>query len=222
MNLLGNPIDYVLVFWYGVLVSFSPCVYPLIPVSVGYIGIESGTSKLKGLFLSLTYVTGLAVTYAILGILASLTGRIFGEISSHPLTYIIVGTLIIIFGISMFDIFHLRMPNLVKFPALRKQGYFSTFILGLSSGLIVGPCTTPILGTILAYLATKKSIIYGATLLFVYAYGMGLILILAGTFSALLLSLPKLGSRMLYFKRFAGMLLVLIGVYFIIFGIKGL
>jgi len=222
MNLLGNPIDYVLVFWYGVLVSFSPCVYPLIPVSVGYIGIESGTSKLKGLFLSLTYVTGLAVTYAILGIVASLTGRIFGEISSHPLTYIIVGTLIIIFGISMFDIFHLRMPNLVKFPAFRKQGYFSTFILGLSSGLIVGPCTTPILGTILAYLATKKSIIYGATLLFVYAYGMGLILILAGTFSALLLSLPKLGSRMLYFKRFAGMLLVLIGVYFIIFGIKGL
>lgn len=222
MKLSGCPLDYVLVFWYGVLVSFSPCVYPLIPVSIGYIGIESGTSKLKGLFLSLTYVTGLAVTYSILGIVASLTGRIFGEISSHPLTYIIVGTLIIIFGISMFDIFHMRMPNLVKLPAFKRQGYFSTFILGLSSGLIVGPCTTPILGAILAYLATKKSIIYGATLLFVYAYGMGLILILAGTFSALLLSLPKLGARMLYFKRFAGMLLVLIGVYFIIFGIKGL
>ncbi len=222
MKLLGNPLDYILVFWYGVLVSFSPCVYPLIPISVGYIGIKAGTSKWQGLILSLTYVTGLAITYAILGIIASLTGRIFGEISSHPLTYMILGTLIIIFGISMFDIFHFRIPNLVKSPVRKKQSYFFAFVLGLSSGLVIGPCTTPILGAILAYLATQKRIVYGATLLFVYAYGMGLILILAGTFSAFLLSLPKLGNRMLYLKRFAGMLLVLAGVYFIILGIKRL
>lgn len=222
MSLSGNSLSYLKAFLGGVGISFTPCVYPLIPVIVGYIGIKADSSKFRGFALSLTYVTGIAITYSVLGLIASLTGKIFGLISAHPVTHIFVGSIIILFGLSMLDIFNLPLPRLIKAPLLKEKNYLSIFLLGLSSGLIISPCTAPALGTILVYLATKQNVLYGATLLLSFAYGMGLVLILAGTFSAFLLSLPKLGARMLYFKRLAGILLLLIGLYFIIFGIKGL
>jgi len=191
MNLSCNPIDYLIAFLGGVLISFTPCVYPLIPVSIGYIGVKSSGSKFQGLILSLIYVTGIAVTYSALGLLASLTGTLFGRVSSSPLTYIFAGSVIVVFGLSMLDLFIIPLPNIIKLPGLKKENYLSTFILGLSSGLIVSPCLSPVLGSILVYLATKKNLLYGATLLFSFAYGMGLVLVLAGTFSAVLVNLPE-------------------------------
>ena len=217
-----NPADYLIAFLGGVLVSFTPCVYPLIPVSAGYIGANSSGSKLKGLTLSLIYVTGIAITYSALGLLVSLTGTIFGRISSSPIAHFIVGGIIILFGLSMLDLFELRLPVIMKQPKLKKQNYFSTFILGLGSGLIVSPCLTPVLGSILAYLTTKKNLVYGATLLFSFAYGMGLILILVGTFSAVLVNLPKSGKWMLYIKRLSSFLLIGMGIYFIYTGLRRL
>jgi cytochrome c-type biogenesis protein len=222
MTLSGGPVDYLFAFLGGILVSFTPCVYPLIPISIGYIGIRASGSKLKGLTLSLVYVTGIAVTYSILGILASLTGTIFGRVSSSPFTYIMVGCIIILFGMSILGLFVIPLPNIVKLPALKKQSYFSTFLLGLSSGLIASPCLTPVLGTILLYLTTKKNILYGATLLFTFAYGMGFILILAGTFSSLLVNAPKSGKWMLNIKRFSSLILIAMGIYFIYMGLRRL
>jgi thiol:disulfide interchange protein DsbD len=222
MILSENPIDYLKAFAGGVGISFTPCVYPLIPVIIGYIGIKSGTSRIKGFLLSLTYVSGIAVTYSILGLFASLTGRIFGTISSHPLIYIFVGSVVIIFGLSMLELFSLPLPKLIRLPAFKEKSYLSIFLLGLSSGLIVGPCTAPALGTILVYLATKKNIIYGMTVLFSFAYGMGLTLILAGTFSSILLNLPKSGKWMMYIKGLGALILIGIGVFLIVTGIRRL
>lgn len=220
MILSGNSIDYLKAFLGGIGVSLTPCVYPLIPITVGYIGVSTAGSKLKGFVFSLVYVSGVAVTYSILGLLASLTGKIFGSISSHPITYLFVGIVIIIFGLSMLDIFTISLPNIIKLPIPKKGNYFSTFLLGLSSGLIVSPCVTAVLGTILVYLTTKKNILYGMTLLFSFAYGMGLILILIGTFSAILVSLPKLGKWMLYIKRLGAFIVIGMGIYFISVAIR--
>lgn len=220
MILSENPIDYFKVFWGGVGISFTPCVYPLIPVIIGYIGIKAGTGKFKGFTLSLSYVTGIAVTYSLLGLIASLTGKLFGKVSSHPLTHIFVGAVIILFGLSMLDVFTISVPRSVKLPALKKKSYFSTFLLGLSSGLIIGPCTAPALGAILLYLAAKKNVIYGMTLLFSFAYGMGIILILAGTFSSVLINLPKGGKWLGYVKRLGALILIGMGVFFIYAGIR--
>jgi thiol:disulfide interchange protein DsbD len=220
MNLSGNPVDYLVVFLGGIIVSFTPCVYPLIPISVGYIGVKAGSSRLKGFILSLIYVTGVAVTYSFLGLLASLTGTIFGEISAHPLTNIFVGAVIILFGVSMLELFTLPLPNIIKPPLPRKQGYFSAFLLGLISGLIASPCLTPVLGAILAYLTTKKNLLYGVTLLFSFAYGMGLVLILCGTFTSVLTALPKSGRWMTYIKKGGAIVLIGMGIYFIIVGLK--
>lgn len=220
MILSGNPFDYLVAFLSGILVSFTPCVYPLIPVSAGYIGIRANNSKARALVLSLIYVTGVAVTYSVLGLLASLTGKIFGAIATHPLTYIITGIIIIIFGFSLLNMVSITLPNLIKIPKPKKENYFSTFVLGLSSGLIISPCLTPVLGSILLYLATKKNILYGMTLLLSFAYGMGVILVLSGTLSAVLVNLPKSGKWMLYIKKLCAFILILMGSYFIFQGLR--
>jgi len=222
MILSGRPIDYLIAFLGGIFVSFTPCVYPLIPISAGYIGVKAGGSKFKGLTLGLVYVTGIALTYSALGLFASLTATIFGRISSSPVTYLFVGGVIILFGLSMLDLFTIPLPNIIKPAKLKKQNYFSTFILGLSSGLIVSPCLTPVLGSILLYLTTKKNLLYGATLLFSFAYGMGLVLILVGAFSALLVNLPRSGKWMLYIKRLFSFLLIGMGIYLIYTGLRRL
>jgi cytochrome c-type biogenesis protein len=222
MNLSSSPVDYLLAFAGGILMSLSPCVYPLIPVSISFIGVRSDNSKLRGFILSLAYVTGIAVIYSLLGLVASLSGVIFGTISSHPLTNIAAGLVIVLFGISMFGIFQISLPVFKQPQKIRKAGYFSAFLLGLSSGLVISPCTTPALGAILVYLTSKKNIFYGTTLLFTFAFGMGLILILAGTFGALLMGLPKAGRWMLYLKRIAALIVLGTGVYFILLGIRRL
>lgn len=220
MNLSGTPVDFLVAFMGGIAASFTPCVYPLIPVSVGYIGASSAGSKLKGFLLSLSYVTGIAVVYSLLGLLASLTGQIFGAVSAHPVTYISAGVVIVFFGASMLEIFSIPLPNIIKPVLLKKKNHFSVFVLGLVSGLVISPCLTPVLGAILAYLAVKKNLIYGSTLLFIFAYGMGLVLILSGTFSGILAGLPKSGRWMSYIKRGGALLLIGMGVYFIIAGLK--
>jgi thiol:disulfide interchange protein DsbD len=220
MNLSGSLLDYLIAFSGGVLMSFTPCVYPLIPISAGYIGIRAAESKLKGLGLSLAYVTGLAVTYSVLGLVASLTGTLFGKFSSSPLSNFLAGALIILLGFSLLDLFSMPLPNIIKLPALKKRGYFSAFFLGLISGLIASPCLTPVLGAILVYLAARKNLLYGASLLFTFAYGMGLVLILIGTFSAALLKLPKSGKWMVYIKKACAFILIGAGVYFIFIAIR--
>jgi len=201
------------------MISFTPCVYPLIPVSVSYISVTSN-SKPKGFILSLIYVTGIAFIYSILGLVASLTGEIFGSISNHPVTYLGVGAVIVIFGLSMMGLFHISFGSNFGRPVFKKKGYFSIFILGITSGFIISPCLTPVLGSILSYLATRKNIFYGMSLLAVFAYGMGLIFILSGTFAGIMVNLPKSGKWMVYFKKAAGIILVSIGAYFIYIGIR--
>lgn len=220
MHLSGSPFDFLIAFFAGFLASLTPCVYALIPISVGYIVGNAQGSKTRGLFLSLFYVTGIAFTYSFLGILAVLTGSIFGKFSSSPLVNLIAGMIILIFGLSMFDLFSFNFSSHLKLPAMKKGSYFSALLLGLVSGLMISPCLTPILGAILAYLSTTKNIFYGGFLLLSFSYGMGLIFILVGTFGAGIAGLPGSGKWMVIIKKFCAAIIVLAGVYFIFTAIK--
>jgi thiol:disulfide interchange protein DsbD len=220
MQLSYNPTDYILAFSGGLLISFTPCIYPLLPVSASYIGLGSAGNKLKAFILSLAYVSGIAVTYSVLGIIASVSGTIFGRFSTHPITRIIVGLIIVFFGLSMLEVFNISLQLMHKRSPLKKHGVLSVFLFGLTSALMISPCVTPALGSILAYLATKQNIFYGATLLLVFAYGMGFTLVLAGTFSSILLSLPKSGKWLIYIRRIYAAVLLGMGIYFIITGMR--
>lgn len=212
----GNPLEIMLAFGAGVLVSFSPCVYPLLPITVGFIGVSSQKDKFHAFLLSLIYVLGMAITYCILGVFASLTGKIFGQISSSPISFFIIGNICVIFGLSMLGVFEMHMPNFFLNKAKNPKNRLSVFFLGLVSGLIVGPCTAPVLGAILVYVATKQNLLYSILLLFSFAYGMGSLLILTGTFSSLLVNMPKSGKWMYTVEKLGGVLLILAGEYFLI------
>lgn len=215
MQLAGNPFDFVIAFAAGFLASLTPCVYPLIPVSAGYIVGNAQNSRKRALGLSLLYVTGMAITYSLLGILAVLTGSIFGKFSSAPLVSLVSGILILIFGIFMLDLFKISLGINFKPPVFRKVNFGAALSLGIISGLMITPCLTPILGSILAYLSTKDSFLYGGLLLFSFSYGMGIIFIIVGTFGAQLAGLPKSGAWMLGIKRVCASVMIATGLYFI-------
>ena len=213
----SGPFEFLGAFAAGVLVSFSPCVYPLLPITIGYIGSSSQKDKFHAFLLSLIYVLGMAMTYSILGVFASLTGKIFGQISSHPASYFIIGNICIVFGLSMLGLFELHMPEFFLNKMMKKRkSKLSVFLLGVTSGIIVVTCTAPVLGATLVYVATKQNLFYGVFLLFSFAYGMGALLILAGTFSGILVNLPKSGRWMYTVEKIGGILLILAGEYFLI------
>ncbi len=220
MHLSGSPFDFLIAFFAGFLASLTPCVYPLIPISAGYIIGNARSSKTRGLFLSLFYVTGMAFTYSFLGILAVLTGSIFGKFTSSPLINLIAGMIILIFGFSMFDLFHFNFNSNLKLPVYKQANFAAALFLGLVSGLMISPCLTPILGAILAYLSTTKNIFYGGFLLLSFSYGMGLIFILIGTFGVSFTGLPKSGNWMVVINKVCAAIIVLAGVYFIFTAIR--
>ncbi len=199
----------------GVLASLTPCVYPMIPITVGYIGSTNiGGSRMRAFVLATVYVAGIAVTYAAMGIFAALTGRLFGEINSSPWSFLLVGNIILLLGLSMLDVF--ALPIFTPKESGKKGGLLATFGLGLSSGLVAGPCTAPVIGVLLAYVASTGSAVIGASLLFVFAFGMGLLLIAVGTFSGLMASMPRSGNWMVRIKKGLGWVMIILAEYFFI------
>lgn len=215
MNLVGSPLDFFIAFGAGVLVSFTPCVYPLIPVTIGYIGSLSAGSRLKGFILSIIYALGIATTYSILGAIASLTGKVFGQIAGTPWPYFIVSLVCIFFGLVFLEVFSVPLP-IFSIKKIEPKSVISVYLFGLVSGLVVGPCITPVLATILIYVGTKQNLVYAMFLLFCFAYGLCTVLILAGTFSGIFVNLPKSGIWIEKVKKLCGLILIATGIYFLI------
>jgi thiol:disulfide interchange protein DsbD len=203
----------------GIVISFTPCTYPLIPVTVGFIGAQGSSSKLRGFFLSLFYVVGIAFTYAILGGAAALSGRIFGQMQTTPWTYFIMGNLCLVMGLSMLDVFHIALPVPQKLMNISgqndKKGFLDIFLIGAISGVVIGPCTAPVLAVLLGYVAVKTNLLLGMSLLFVFAFGMGTLLIIVGTFAGVIASLPKTGVWMTKIKIIFGLILIGAAEYFL-------
>lgn len=208
------------VYLAGVLISFTPCIYPVIPITIAVIGARGGGSKVRGFVLSLIYVTGMAVTYTILGAIAALSGRLFGQIQSNPWTYFFIGNLCIIMGLSMLGVFSFSIPMpafVTRRPVQgRTKGGVGSFLMGVASGLVMGPCTTPALAVLLGYAATRQNLILASSLMFVFAFGMGTLLIIVGTFAGLLAAIPKSGAWMTRISRIFGWVLLGAGEYFLV------
>ncbi len=209
---------YIAVFLSGVLTSFTPCVYPMIPITIAYIGGRSGESRLKGLFLSIFYVIGMAATYSALGAFAAMTGKLFGAASTNPILYLVVANIFIFLGLSMLDVFTLPIPSFFtsRQPGKKSGGYFGAFLVGLLAGTVAAPCTAPVLGVVLTFVAAKQNVIYGMTLLFVFSVGLGTLLIIVGTFAGLMSSMPKTGKWSVAIKKFFGWVMIGTGEFFLI------
>ena len=213
----GSFLAFFLAFLGGIFVSFEPCIYTMLPITVTFIASQSSGKKLKGFTLSLVYVLGLALIYTLLGAIAALSGKVFGLVSASAWPNTLMGIVCILLSLSMFDIYEIRMPGFINNLASKKigSGYVTVFFLGLISGLVVGPCTGAVLGALLFYVGKSGNIAFGTGLLFVFSLGMGVLLIIAGTFAGLLLAIPKPGPWMQWVRRTIGAILFLAGLSFL-------
>jgi thiol:disulfide interchange protein DsbD len=208
---------YIAAYLAGVLVSFTPCVYPVIPITVAVIGGQGDLSGARGFVLSLFFVLGLALTYTALGVFAALTGKLFGTIQTSPLTLGVLGGLFILMGLAMLDVFQLSLERYAPrgLSGGNRKGIFGSFMIGVTSGFILGPCTAPVLAVILGVVAARQSVVFGGSLLFVFSLGVGSLLVLVGTFAGILAGLPKSGAWMTGVKKLSGIVMLAVGAYFL-------
>jgi len=198
----------------GFLVSLTPCVYPMIAVTVSVFGARSVEQRSKGVLLSLAFVLGIVAMFVPLGVLAGLTGGVFGSILSSPWVIVGLSTLFVLMALSMFGAFELDLPQGLKSRLARAggSGLMGAFVLGLVCGPIAAPCTGPFLTGILAWIAKTQSAGLGAGLMAAFALGLGVPFFVVGAFA---LQLPKSGRWMLYVKSLLGLVLLVVALYFL-------
>lgn len=207
-------------FGAGLLTSLTPCVYPMIPITVGVIGGSAGEApsrrRLAGL--TLTYAAGLALLYATLGLLAGLSGTLFGTISASPWARFAIANLLLLFGLAMLDVLPVTAPQrLVRWAAgLGGGSYPAVFLLGATSGLVAAPCGAPAFAAVLTWVATTGSATLGFIYLFVFSLGMTALLVAVGLFAGLAARLPRAGRWTGIIKKLAGILLIGMAEYYLI------
>jgi len=197
----------------GVLTSLTPCVYPMIPITIAYVSGRAEGKKMNGFLISLALVLGIVITYTTLGVFAALAGATFGSIGQNLWVQAIVFIVLVVMGFSMLGAFEIGMPASVQQKLqVQRKGYFGALLVGLTIGLVAAPCVAPVLIPILTLIATSGDVVMGVTLMAVYAIGMGLLFILVGTFSNLVL--PKSGQWMIELKKVFAFILFLVAVFF--------
>lgn len=213
----GYLVAFAIVFAAGVATSLTPCVYPLIPITVGIFGASAATSRARAFGLSLVYVLGMAAMYSALGLAAAATGQVFGQAVSSPVFIAVIAVVFGAFGLSMLGVFEIRIPTRwqTALTAGGKAGPAGAFVMGLVAGVVAAPCTGPVLGAVLAYVATTGSLVLGFTLLFVFALGMGLLFVALGTFAGLAARMPRSGPWMDTVKAVLGVLMLAMVLYFL-------
>jgi thioredoxin:protein disulfide reductase len=216
----GSWMAFLIAFIGGVLASFTPCVYPVIPITIGYIGGSSGGKPMRGLGLSAIFALGIAVVYSSLGLFAAATGNLFGSISSSPLVNVVVALVFGLMGVSMLGVFDIALPSALQ-TALSggssKRGLFGPLLLGMASGLVMAPCVGPIIVALLAWVAKTGNLFYGWSLLFVFSFGLGLLFLVIGTFSGAIQALPRAGAWMENVKKAFGWILLAGSLYMLRF-----
>lgn len=207
-------------FGAGVLTSLTPCVYPMIPITAGVIAGSAAAeqSRRRTVLLTLTYVTGLALFYAFLGLFAGLTGSLFGTVSSSPWARFAIGNLLLLFGLMMLDVIPIAAPARLTAWATRIGGgsYGGVFLLGATSGIVAAPCGAPAFAAVLTWVSTTRSAALGFVYLFVFSLGMTALLVAVGLFSGTLARMPRSGRWLLWIKRLAGVIMIGVAEYYFI------
>jgi len=212
----GSLLAYPLVFLGGVVTSIGPCNVAMIPLIIGYLGGSIELSRQRSFTLSLTFASGLALTFTALGVVASLVGGLIGGTSR--VWYYVVAAVCIAIALQMLGAFHL--PEIPGLGRLREQvtlkGLPGALALGLVSGLVASQCATPVLAAILTYvMARQGALVYGAILLFLYALGRGVPIVMAGTFTGVLTQLRAFGRWSGVMEKASGVIILGVGLYFL-------
>ncbi|PZV16407.1 MAG: cytochrome C biogenesis protein [Leptolyngbya sp.] len=212
-----TPVSVGIIFLAGLLTSLTPCMLSMLPITIGYIGGYEAKTRLQAAVQSTWFALGLATTLAGLGVLAAVVGRIYGQIGlGLP---IIVSAIAILMGLNLLEALPVRLPSWggmdwfsQELPASAKS-----YLIGVTFGLVASPCSTPVLATLLAWISTTKDPVLGSLLLLAYTAGYVTPLILAGTFTASIKKLLELRRWSGWITPASGLLLVVFGVFSLLF-----
>ena len=214
-GLARGPLYAVLTaFLGGLLVCLTPCVYPMVAITVSVFGARSDTSRARALGLSTAFVLGIAAMFTPLGLVAGLTGSLFGSALSNPWVTTFIALVFLGMAASMFGAFEFMLPSGLtnRLAQVSGAGYGGAFLIGLVSGLIAAPCTGPVLTGILLWIGKTRSAALGSMVLFAFSIGLGIPFWLVGTFAV---KLPRAGRWMLWTKSFFGIVLSVVALYFL-------
>jgi thiol:disulfide interchange protein DsbD len=225
-QLSANPIAAIpLLFGAGVLTSLTPCVYPMIPITAAIVGGATTTTdgapprRARVLLLTLTYVIGLAGVYSGLGVLAGLTGTMFGTVSSNPWAYFAMANLLLLSALSLLDVIPVRLPAalLARVSGAGQGGRLAgALVMGMVSGLVAAPCSAPVMAAVLTWVSTTGSATLGFVYLFAFSLGMCALLVAVGLASGTVARLPRAGAWMVRVKRVFAVVLLGVAEYYLI------
>lgn len=204
----------LIVFIGGLLTSLTPCVYPLIPITVSVFGARKDSGRGKSLLLTSAFIIGMGVVFSALGVAAARTGAAFGQVLGSRWVVLGLAAVLLALAASMFGAFELALPSSLnqKLSRVGGAGVVGAFLMGSVAGFLAAPCTGPVLAGLLAYVAKTQSTALGAGLLFVYALGVGVPFFLIGVFA---LRLPKSGVWMEWVKSLLGLILVALAAMYV-------
>ncbi len=213
----GLLIGLLFVFLGGLALNLTPCVYPLIPITVGYFGGQSEGSTTKLFFMGVLFILGLSVTYSAIGVITSLTGAVFGALLQSPIVILIIVAIMLGLSLSMFGVYEFKLPDsFVNKAGGAKAGLFGAFFMGLTMGIVAAPCIGPFVLGLVTYVATKQDPFFGFLLFFVLAVGLGTPYLFLAVFSGKIKKLPRAGEWMDAVKHIFGFILVGMALYFLL------
>lgn len=224
-HIQNNPwFAIIAVFVGGVLTASNPCVLTMIPLMMSFVASrhEEKPSVARAFFFSMLFVLGLSITFTALGIAAALAGEIYGDVSG--IWNFVVAAVCVVMGLHLADVITVPIPSIGERLQPRMRGVLGALILGLLFGVVSAPCAAPILVVLLTYLAgSRASVPYGGFLLFTYALGHSVLVLLAGTSMGIARQLieNRKATRILeLLRRAAGATIVLVGIYFAYRGLR--
>jgi thiol:disulfide interchange protein DsbD len=211
----GLPYAIIAFFIFGLALNLTPCVYPVIPLTVGYFGGQSGKSKGSSFIIALFYVIGIAIIFAVLGLISGLAGKQWGFLFQNPWFVIVVTTIILAMAASMFGAFEITIPAwLTSSLGKSREGNIGALVMGLTVGVVIAPCAAGIIIGLVGLVAKLGIVAKGTLLFFIMGLGLGLPYLILATFSGLLTKLPQSGIWMVWIRKLFGVLLVGVALYF--------
>jgi thiol:disulfide interchange protein DsbD len=211
---LSLPLLLITVFLAGLALNLTPCIYPLIPITIGFFD-QQAKERSGGTFgLAVAYVLGMAVTYSLLGMVAALAGQVFGFALGHPIVIGVIVAVILALAASMFGLWELRAPAWAMKASGGRAGYLGALIMGLIVGFVAAPCIGPFVLGLVTFVGQRGEPVFGFIVFFTLAMGLGLPFLLLGTFTGMLHKLPTSGQWMIGVRKVFGVLLVALAVYF--------
>jgi len=222
-NALGSAIakrglffGYLLVFLGGLALNLTPCVYPMIPITVSYFGGQSRGRGSRTLLLAFLYLLGMATMYSALGLVAAFTGSLFGSALQNPFVLVAVALVMVGLAMSMFGFYEIRVPlRLAGVAGTAKKGALGSFLMGLTVGIVAAPCIGPFVIGLLTFVGEAGSLFLGFSLFFVLALGLGLPFVVLAVASGNIARLPKSGEWMEWIRKLFGVVLLAMALYFL-------